>query len=594
MYESEIYPNSISEKIPEDIFQEFLKTQEMIESRTLMHWSEHCTECAMPSCFKTCDLYVPRLDSKCGRFTKGIERIGGLDQNLEILKIGFKKWAVLESQGSLKLYSKKEVVKKEKLDLFLSKSIHQVPIKYAKSKLASRTYRYKKESLKTQKTDQLHFPDAFVYEIYNPNNQEVNVLLNIRNEDGKEQKMPFQYKLSIGPGYHRETIDIEQINKRLNTEKSFRIDIMPENIDAKDALYFGLKEFVKFKSSFRKKKTADKVKCVVWDLDNTLWDGILIESRLEDLKLKNGIKDILKGIEERGIINSISSKNNRDDVNQALAHFGIEEYFLFPKVNWQPKSQNIREIARDLNISTNALLFIDDSEFEREEVKQTLPELRVYDALEYNHLLDFPEMDVPVTDESKKRKQFYKEQSFRSEQMIEVGTDYLDFLRDCDIKLKISRLNSANEKRVYELSQRTNQLNFSSRRYTKEDIQSIAQDTALQTFVLECKDRFGDYGIIGFGLIDLEANELVDLMFSCRIQSKRVEHAFISFCLENYLNEKDFKVRLHRTEKNKISAQVFNDLEFKEYQKDGSISFLIFEKDRAVPKEDLISIESEL
>ena len=118
MYESEIYPKSIKEEIPGDILDQFIHMRAMVELRSLMHWTEHCTECAMPQCFKTCDLYVPRVDGKCNRFLNGIERIAPeLTGNIEILKIVFKKWAVMESQGSAKLFPLSEIKKKERFDL---------------------------------------------------------------------------------------------------------------------------------------------------------------------------------------------------------------------------------------------------------------------------------------------------------------------------------------------------------------------------------------------------------------------------------------------------------------------------------------------
>src|SRR5690606_11749738 len=261
-------------------------------------------------------------------------------------------------------------------------------------------------------------------------------------------------------------------------------------------------EFVQFKVSNTDDKKSKKIKCVIWDLDNTMWDGILIEDGIEKLKLKAGIKEILWEIEQRGIINSIASKNNEEIAIKALEHFGIQDFFLFPKISWLPKSKSIREIALDLNVNVNTMLFVDDSVFERNEVQAVFPQVKTLDALEYQSILDLPELDVPVTEESKKRKHFYQNEVRRKQQSVGYEGDYFDFLRSCNIKLEILPFSEEHIERVYELTQRTNQMNFSGNHYEKNDILQVANNFNFSCYVLKCKDDFGEYGIIGFGIID--------------------------------------------------------------------------------------------
>ena len=116
---------------------------------------------------------------------------------------------------------------------------------------------------------------------------------------------------------------------------------------------------------------SKKIKCLVWDLDNTLWDGILLEDG--DVVLREGITDILKELDRRGILLSIASKNNREDALEKLREFGIDEYFIYPQIGWGSKADSISEIAASLNISTDTFAFIDDQPSEREEVKFVLP-----------------------------------------------------------------------------------------------------------------------------------------------------------------------------------------------------------------------------
>jgi FkbH-like protein len=207
--------------------------------------------------------------------------------------------------------------------------------------------------------------------------------------------------------------------------------------------------------------------------------------------------------------------------------------------------------------------------------------------------LDMGEFQVPITDESKKRKQFYIDESERKEKSSSFDGDYLDFLRSCKIELEISRLSVGSFTRVYELTQRTNQMNFSGNHYQKEDIQKIAEDKDIDAYVLKCTDKYGEYGVIGFAVIKKSENRLIDLMFSCRIQSKRVEHAFITFCLKKYLAYDDFLITYKLTDKNRFSAQVFTDFDFDQDESYGNIKKLRFPKNKEVPDDHIINVKTD-
>ena len=118
--------------------------------------------------------------------------------------------------------------------------------------------------------------------------------------------------------------------------------------------------------------------------------------------------------------------------------------------------------------------------------------------------------------------------------------DYSAFLRDCKIEMEIERLSAANLQRVDELTQRTNQMNFSGNRYECKLLEEIAATKHLDTYVISCRDRFGSYGIVGFSIVDAREPRMTDLMFSCRIQAKRVEHAFLTFLLKKYVSAGGF------------------------------------------------------
>ncbi|MGI5913607.1 MAG: HAD-IIIC family phosphatase [Bacteroidales bacterium] len=590
MYESEVYLKYVQGDIPNEVFGKFFDTYYGVKKMSILHWTEHCTECSMPNCYTTCDLYTPRIDGKCNRFLNGIElvRQERLADKVQILKIQFKKWGVLATQGNNELFEKAQVKEREKKDIRIARIIQLSKPRFIKKKLIQKRYSIKKKQIIKKQNQGVNEPDAFLLEIYNPSSESIYLGFVIRNEDEKFRKIPFQYRIELKPGYTKEIIPFDEIIKRVKVNLPYRINITPENISSNISLYFGILEFVQFKETNFDKKKSKKVKCVIWDLDNTIWNGTLIEDGMDKLELKEGIKEILTEIEHRGIVNSIASKNNIDQTTKALEYFGIKDFFLFPKISWLPKSKSVREIALDLNVNVNSMLFIDDSIFERNEVQSALPQVKIIDAIDYKGILDLPELDVPVTEESKKRKQFYQNEVKRKEQSVNYQGDYFDFLRSCNIKLEILAFEENYIDRIYELTQRTNQMNFSGNRYEKEDILNIAKDQNASCYVLKCQDNFGEYGIIGFGIINKSENRLIDLMFSCRIQSKRVEHAFLTYILEDYLRLGDFYVTYKHTEKNKFSAQVFNDFGFETTKKEGEYLELRFAKDRKIPNDNIV------
>ncbi|MGA8273622.1 MAG: HAD-IIIC family phosphatase, partial [Candidatus Sulfotelmatobacter sp.] len=346
------------------------------------------------------------------------------------------------------------------------------------------------------------------------------------------------------------------------------------------------------KTNGKPEKGEKKIKCVVWDLDNTLWDGVLVEDGPEKLVLKPGIAAIIQDLDQRGILHSIASKNNLEDALQVLKKFKLEEYFLCPQVSWSPKSQGIAAIAQQLNIGIDALLFVDDSKFELGEVKAACPELKILDALDYRTLPERSDCQVPVTAESRERRKLYQVEANRQTVAQSFSHDYMAFLRDCEIQLTVRPMTEDNLERVHELTQRTNQMNFSGNRYDREVLRNLLSVPYIDTFVLSCEDRFGTYGVIGFSIVDRREPRMTDLMFSCRIQSKRVEHAFLASVIRRYIAEtgKDFFANYRKTPRNAPSGQVFGDLGMEEIGSSEGVLSLRFPKDREIPDDGVIDV----
>jgi FkbH-like protein len=591
MYETEAnHRIESSAEIPEQIVQRFGEMNGKLAGRTLIPWAEHCTECAWPTCYTTCDLYIPREDGRCRRFADGMVRVEcPVAVNSYVLKIRFKRWAKLWSPANVRLYSPTEAQAKEKSDYQFGSLLRRLPLPTAAKAPATRKrYSWKKRNSSVPATSG-ELPTAFLCECYNPGALTVRLSLTVRPASELIQ-LHYQTLIEVTPGFQRVRVPMSEIMQVVNVRQPFNIELIPNDVDELTTLYFGVMDFVR--ETAAKPPTVSKIKCIVWDLDHTLWDGIQVEDGLEGLKLKQEIPEILRALDERGILHSIVSKNDHDTAIQALKHFGIDDYFLCPQISWGPKSEGIAAIAQQISIGKDTLLFVDDSEFERSEVKAVHPEVRTLDAREYRNIPEMKECQVTVTQESRERRKMYQVEAKRQNIAEGFGSDYLAFLRHCEMKLQIQPMTLGNLDRVHELTQRTNQMNFSGARYDREVLKCILISPDLAGYVLSCEDRFGTYGIVGFSIVDGREPRMTDLMFSCRVQSKRVEHAFLGHIIRKYIQStgRDFFANYRKTAKNAPSGRVFQDLGMEELETVDGVTSLVFRKEKQVPDDGVVTI----
>ncbi len=591
MYETEAnHRTAPSSEIPSEVLSAFGELDGKVLARTLLPWSEHCTECVWPTCYSTCDLYAPREDLRCRRFIDGMVRIncpGSL--NSYLLKVRFKRWGKLWAPGNLRLRSIAKAARLERRDYRIATTLHQLPLPPSlKRAVTCKRYNFKKRMAQRGASEGAA-PSSFLLECYNPQDQVIPFSLTIRSLQ-MESKIPFQKLIHLMPGFQRVRIAVEEISRLLDLRSPFSMEMIPNNVPDGTTLYFGMMDFVR-EVEVRTEKRK-KVKCVVWDLDNTLWDGILVEDGPAKLRLKPGVAEIIKELDRRGILHSIVSKNNRAETLDVLKTFQLDEYFLCPQISWQPKSEGIKAIAHALNIGMDTLLFVDDSDFERQQVAATCPEVRLVPAEQYLTLPGMEECQVPATVEAAARRKMYQVETARQAVAESFGQDYLSFLKHCDMRLNIRSLTPENLDRVHELTQRTNQMNFSGNRYDREVLKRILDTPDLDTYVLDCQDRFGIYGVVGFSIVDRGEPRMTDLMFSCRIQSKRVEHAFLAFLIRKYIAEsdKDFLADYRKTPRNTPSGQVFADLGMQEIGTSDGVTSLVFMKERTLPDDGIVHI----
>jgi FkbH-like protein len=167
-------------------------------------------------------------------------------------------------------------------------------------------------------------------------------------------------------------------------------------------------------------------------------------------------------------------------------------------------------------------------------------------------------------------------------------------LRHCRIRISISPLSDNTLERVHELTQRTNQMNFSGTRYDRETLRAILAQQHLDTYVISCGDRFGSYGVVGFSVVDIREPRMIDLMFSCRVQSKRVEHAFLIFLIRKYVDQtaSDFFANYAKTPRNTPSGRVFSDLGMQELSTANGVTTIIFSKEKPIVDDQIIQIET--
>ncbi|MEK7524455.1 MAG: HAD-IIIC family phosphatase [Patescibacteria group bacterium] len=299
-------------------------------------------------------------------------------------------------------------------------------------------------------------------------------------------------------------------------------------------------------------------KCLVLDLDNVLWGRIVGEDGIQGIALgPEGegkpfyeFQKYVKTLQERGVILAIASSNNEADVKEVFEkheHMVLrEDNFASIRANWNNKAQNIQEIAEELNIGLDSLVFMDDDPRNRELVRESIPEVAVIemptDPREYaKTLAEYKGFtSFGVTEEDKKRAAMYADEKKRRS-FKEASIDMDSFLRGLGIAITMQPVSDASIARAAQLTQKTNQFNLTTHRYQEEDIRDmLTQGFAM--WILDVKDKFGDYGLTGLA-VACDAGEYWDidtLLLSCRVLGKRVEEEFFS-CVLNQLKSQDAK-----------------------------------------------------
>lgn len=307
------------------------------------------------------------------------------------------------------------------------------------------------------------------------------------------------------------------------------------------------KPFKSWFDSQLKQIMLKRKKCLVLDLDNTLWGGVLGEDGIDGIKVGGDypgkaylyFQEALLELEKTGIILTVCSKNNEQDVLDVWEKNPFlvlrKEHFSAYRINWKDKASNIRELAAELNIGLDSFVFVDDNPTERELIKQVLPMVSVpefpkqayelpqfFEELVCNYFLVYS-----VTDEDRNKTEQYKANALRTHAQNSFS-DFGQFLYSLEMCLTIEKANEFNLPRIAQMTQKTNQFNLTTRRYTDADIRQKMHEGA-KVWCVSVADKFGDSGITGCLIV--EKGTIDTFLLSCRVLGKGIEKAFLYMIL---------------------------------------------------------------
>jgi FkbH-like protein len=352
-------------------------------------------------------------------------------------------------------------------------------------------------------------------------------------------------------------------------------------------------------------------KCIVLDCDNTLWGGIIGEDGIDGIKLNinypgNHFVDFQKAILslfKRGIILAVNSKNNEADALEVFRkhpYMQIKETHLAAyRINWQDKVQNMIELAEEINIGLDSIVFFDDNPVERARVKEALPDVKVVDMPKspalyrktLEQLNDFNTLAITKEDLTRGEKYYFKKQREGIRKKVQSIDD---FIKTLEIVAIIKQADTFALPRVASLINRTNQFNVTTRRYTETQVKEMRKNNKkFNVYTLEIKDKFGEEGIVGVAIINKEnekAWQIDTFLMSCRVIGRKVETAFLTKIINDAIAAKaqEIKAEYIPTKKNPLVKDFYQDHKFdiEEELADGTIklSFKQLKKTIDFPK----------
>lgn len=305
-------------------------------------------------------------------------------------------------------------------------------------------------------------------------------------------------------------------------------------------------------------------KCLVLDLDNTLWGGVLGEDGPTGIEIGSGspageaflaFQNTVLGHKSRGVMLAVNSKNNDADVREAFRvrsemPLRLEDFSAL-RINWQPKHENLLAIAAELNIGVDSLVFVDDNPAECALVEQMLPDVEVVrlpkDPADYSDrlksLVAFEKLAITAEDRAKARQ--YHQQRLRAEHREVVG-DLDGYLASLATEVRIRPATEASRSRIHQMFSKTNQFNMTTKRYSPADIERFMADDRFVLRTIDATDKFGPLGIIGLYLLDLSGDlpRVDSFLLSCRAIGRGIEAAAMNGIKEEILSQRGHEALL--------------------------------------------------
>lgn len=363
--------------------------------------------------------------------------------------------------------------------------------------------------------------------------------------------------------------------------KMWYVGSMPYSMKGLTALNDLIARYVSVAGGRRKK-------CLAVDLDNTLWGGVIGEDGVDGIVLSNhqegaryyDAQKILKKMKDQGVMLAILSKNNAEDIEPAYTHPYMllqHEDFVAEVINWEAKSVNIRNLAKDLNIGLDSFVFLDDNPAEREQMMSECPEVTVIDFPKDSSLL--PEiltkvydecfLSLEVTGEDSKKTEMYRAESRRKAELnngMSVGT----FLKKLKMTMDIHFMKPGEEKRVVQLVNKTNQFNVTTKRYSEKEIHEMDGDI----ITVRMSDKYGDQGLVAVLILkygdytdghrDRDTAVIDTFLMSCRVMGRSAENEIMARIKGMLMDKgvKYVKASYVKTAKNSPVADLFDRLGF--------------------------------
>ena len=346
----------------------------------------------------------------------------------------------------------------------------------------------------------------------------------------------------------------------------------------------GLSELSELIIRYASVRKGAKKKCIAVDLDNTLWGGVIGEDGVNGIILSNNkegarYKDtqrILKKMKDQGVMVAILSKNNVEDVEPVFSHPDMvlkHEDLVAEVINWDPKSVNIRQLAADLNIGLDSFVFLDDNPAEREQMKAQCPEVAVIEfPKDTSQLPDIVAkaddeyfLSLEVTSEDLKKTAMYRAESQRKADM-NSSASVEDFLKKLEMTMVFHGMLPEEEKRVTQLTNKTNQFNVTTKRYSEEEIHSLAEADDSDIFTVHMADKYGDQGLVAVLIVKYSgiSAEIDTFLMSCRVMGRSAENEIMAQ-LKHILSDKGVEklnAAYIKTAKNAPVLELFDKLGF--------------------------------